>query len=132
MTDFRLSINGTLLKGAGSPDVINPTTGRALTAAASLSAVAAAAGCCSALLLSGCLPGLLCVTAAVCTRALSPHSTCRSNTFRTALSVAFRCIVAVWPCQGLPRSNRETQGALTNSGIPSINGREWIFASATV
>src|SRR5258708_29078275 len=33
MSDFKLLINGRLVKGAGTLDVINPATGRALTAA---------------------------------------------------------------------------------------------------
>src|SRR5258708_19220482 len=33
MTDYRLLINGKLVKGAGALDVINPATGRILTAA---------------------------------------------------------------------------------------------------
>ena len=33
MTDFRLLIDGRLVKGAGTLDVINPATGRTLTAA---------------------------------------------------------------------------------------------------
>src|SRR5262245_27143191 len=33
MTDFRLLINGKLVEGAGTLDVINPATGRVLTAA---------------------------------------------------------------------------------------------------
>ena len=33
MNDFRLLINGKLVEGAGTLDVINPATGRALTAA---------------------------------------------------------------------------------------------------
>jgi acyl-CoA reductase-like NAD-dependent aldehyde dehydrogenase len=33
MTDFRMLINGRLVKGAGTLDVINPATGRVLTAA---------------------------------------------------------------------------------------------------
>ena len=33
MNDFRLLINGKLVEGAGSLDVINPATGRTLTAA---------------------------------------------------------------------------------------------------
>jgi acyl-CoA reductase-like NAD-dependent aldehyde dehydrogenase len=33
MSDFRLLINGKLVEGAGTLDVINPATGRTLTAA---------------------------------------------------------------------------------------------------
>jgi acyl-CoA reductase-like NAD-dependent aldehyde dehydrogenase len=33
MSDFRLLINGRLVKGAGTLDVVNPATGRLLTAA---------------------------------------------------------------------------------------------------
>ena len=33
MTKFRLLINGRLVEGAGTQDVINPATGRTLTAA---------------------------------------------------------------------------------------------------
>ena len=33
MSDFRLLINGKLVEGAGTLDVINPATGRILTAA---------------------------------------------------------------------------------------------------
>ena len=33
MSDFRLLINGKLVKGTGALDVINPATGRTLTAA---------------------------------------------------------------------------------------------------